>query len=64
MPLNDLLPTAIGTKGIHVSAELRVSAMHLQDIGCVAQLMERAATHIDALENLVSELKAKEKIAS
>lgn len=47
------LPTATGRQGIHISAELRVNAMQLQAhrIGWAADCMERAARHIDALED-------------
>ena len=47
-----MLATAIGEHGIHVSAELRISAIQLRDhrIGWAADVMERAAKHIDALE--------------
>jgi hypothetical protein len=47
------LATAIAPSGIHVSAELRINAMHLRDhnMAWAAECMERAARHIDALEN-------------
>ncbi len=47
------LPTSTAPNGIHVSAELRINAMQLRAyrIGWAAECMERAAKHIDALED-------------
>ncbi len=49
------LPTNTGRDGIHISAQLRVDAVQLRSyrIGWASDSMERAAKHIDALEDLL-----------
>lgn len=54
------LPTAEGRDGIHISAQLRVDAMQLNSnrIQWAGRTMETAASHIDAIEVIASELPA------
>lgn len=49
------MPSVTGRDGIHICAQLRIDGMQLQDnrIGWAANTMERAAKHIEALENLL-----------
>jgi len=58
MKMEDILKMSTGTgrNGIHISAQLRVDGMQLQShrIGWAANTMERAAQHIDAIENLLA----------
>lgn len=50
------MPTAEGRDGIHISAQLQVDAMQLEQrgMGWVAQTMYKAAEHIIALEDLLA----------
>lgn len=61
MTLEEMLsmPTNTGRNGIHISAQLRVDAMMLRasHIDWAADSMERAAKHIDALENALMSVK-------
>jgi hypothetical protein len=54
MLVPNFLPTATAPNGIHVSAELRINAGQLRSYGIswAADCMERAAKHIDALEDI------------
>lgn len=49
------MPTNQGRDGIHISAQLRVDAIQLRchRIEWAADCMERAARHIDSLEDLL-----------
>lgn len=57
MGLKELLAmkTNQGRDGIHISAQLRVDAMQLRGYGIhwAADSIERAAKHIDALEDIL-----------
>ena len=53
------MPTAVvSPTGVHVCAQLRIEASHLQGhgIGWAAKTMEAAARHIEALENRLIEV--------
>lgn len=59
MGMPEFLPTAFDRQGVHISAELQISASQLRSYGIewAAQVMDRASKHINALENQANKTK-------